>query len=130
MAKGKRETRGRSAGAGVIPKVRKVLTIDGAGRFAVIEESVPDVGQGTVLVEVESSLVSPGTELGGVPEMRRSPDAKAPKRPFGYGNAGVVMLPPRRLRLVDDIRGRYSGARRCASSRCRRSSSRGPICRV
>jgi threonine dehydrogenase-like Zn-dependent dehydrogenase len=82
-----------------------VLTIDGTGRFAVVEERIPVVRPGTVLVEVRSSLVSPGTELGGVPEMRRKPDVRAPRRAFGYGNAGVV------LRAGDGVKGIDKGAR-------------------
>lgn len=70
---------------------RQVLTQDGAGRFAVIEEPVPEVGRGTVLVEVKSTLISPGTELGGVPDKRKNPDPERGPRPFGYGNAGVVL---------------------------------------
>ena len=70
---------------------RRVLTQDGAGRFAVIEEPVPEVKAGTVLVEVKSCLVSPGTDLGGTPGKRKNPDTERGPSPFGYGNAGVVL---------------------------------------
>jgi len=70
---------------------RLVVTLDGRGRIEVLEDTMPEVQAGTVLVEVKSCLVSPGTELGGVAEMRKSPDLKVPRRPFGYGNAGVVL---------------------------------------
>jgi threonine dehydrogenase-like Zn-dependent dehydrogenase len=72
-------------------RLRRVLTQDGAGRFAVAEEPVPGVRPGTVLVEVESCLISPGTELGGVAARREHPDPERGARPFGYGNAGVVL---------------------------------------
>ena len=46
--------------------VRRVLAADGAGRISVIEEPMPSPEPGTVLVEVSASMISPGTELGGV----------------------------------------------------------------
>ncbi len=72
-------------------ETRRVLMVDGAGRFAVDEAPIPELLPGTVLVEVKSCLVSPGTELGGVSSKRRSPDLARGARPFGYGNAGVVL---------------------------------------
>ncbi len=69
---------------------RKLLAIDGRGRIVVMAEPVPDPGRGQVLVEVKASMVSPGTELGGVPQRRQNPSDDAP-RPFGYANAGVVI---------------------------------------
>lgn len=70
--------------------MRKVAAIDGRGQFAVIEEPIPEPKPGEVLVEVAASLISPGTELGGVPNLRKSPSGAAP-RPFGYQNAGTVI---------------------------------------
>jgi NADPH:quinone reductase len=69
---------------------RRVLTLNGRGEISLFDEPIPPVAPGTVLVEVKSSLVSPGTELGGVPSLREKP-TDAPPRPFGYGNAGVVL---------------------------------------
>ncbi len=74
-----------------LPEMRRVAAIDGAGRISVIDDAVPELRPGTVLVEVRSSLVSPGTELGGVPGRRSDPDAGRPPRAFGYGNAGIVL---------------------------------------
>ncbi len=45
---------------------RRVAAIDGSGQFVLIEEDVPQPGPGEVLVENRVSLISPGTELGGV----------------------------------------------------------------
>ena len=70
--------------------MRKVAAIDGRGQFVVIEEQVPEPKAGEVLIEVAASLVSPGTELGGVPNSRKDP-TDAPPRPFGYQNAGTVI---------------------------------------
>ncbi|MHC4916713.1 MAG: zinc-dependent alcohol dehydrogenase, partial [Planctomycetota bacterium] len=74
-----------------LPEKRRAVAMDGAGRISVIDDAMPQLRPGTVLVEVRSSLVSPGTELGGVPERRKKPDAGRPPRPFGYGNAGTVL---------------------------------------
>jgi threonine dehydrogenase-like Zn-dependent dehydrogenase len=65
--------------------------MDGTGTIAVADDPVPELKPGSVLVEVKSCLVSPGTELGGVAARRENPDPDRPARPFGYGNAGVVL---------------------------------------
>ena len=52
---------------------RKVAAIDGQGRIAVIEEPVADPKPGQVQIEVTASMVSPGTELGGVKRRREKP---------------------------------------------------------
>ena len=46
---------------------------------------------GQLLVEVRASMVSPGTELGGVKRRRENPGSEARQRSFGYTNAGVVV---------------------------------------
>ena len=69
---------------------RKVAAIDGRGQISVIEEPVADPKPGQVLIEVRASMVSPGTELGGVKRRRENPSDASP-RPFGYSNAGVVI---------------------------------------
>jgi len=70
---------------------RRAVTMDGRGQISVSEVPVPELKTGSVLVEVKSCLVSPGTELGGVPARRENPDPDRPAQPFGYGNAGVVL---------------------------------------
>lgn len=70
--------------------MRKVAAIDGKGRFHVIEEPIPEPKPGQVLIEVAASLISPGTELGGIARRRENP-TDAPPRPFGYQNAGTVI---------------------------------------
>ncbi|MAE63147.1 MAG: hypothetical protein CMJ18_02640 [Phycisphaeraceae bacterium] len=69
---------------------RRVLTTDGAGRIRVIDEPCPVSAAGEVLVEVAASIVSPGTELGGVAGRRAAPRDDGPA-PFGYSNAGVIL---------------------------------------
>ncbi|MDP6775549.1 MAG: zinc-binding alcohol dehydrogenase, partial [Candidatus Latescibacteria bacterium] len=69
---------------------RKAAAIDGAGRISVVEEPIPEPKAGQVLLEVKASMVSPGTELGGVARRREAP-GDGPPRPFGYSNSGVVI---------------------------------------
>lgn len=72
------------------PQSRRVAAIDGSGRFVLIEEPVPRPGPGELLVANRATLISPGTELGGVPGMRANPNPQAVPRKFGYSSAGVV----------------------------------------
>ncbi len=76
-----------------MPKKRIVAATMGNGHIGLVEQEIPPVRPGTVLVEVRNSLVSPGTELGGWHGLRRQleqPNPTAEPRPFGYSNAGVV----------------------------------------
>jgi len=70
--------------------LRKVAAIDGRGRILVIEEPMPHPNAGQVLIEVKASMISPGSELGGVKRRRENPTDAGP-RTFGYSNAGVVI---------------------------------------
>jgi len=69
---------------------RRVAAKDGAGRISVIEEPIPQPKPGQVQIEVKASMVSPGTELGGIKGQRDKP-GDGPPRPFGYSSAGVVI---------------------------------------
>ena len=42
------------------------------------------------LIRDKATLISPGTELSGVPQMRQNPKPSAKPRKFGYSSAGVV----------------------------------------
>ena len=70
--------------------IRKVVARDGQGQISVIEEPMPEPEPGRVLIEVKASMISPGTELGGVKRRRENP-VDAPPAPFGYSSAGVVI---------------------------------------
>jgi threonine dehydrogenase-like Zn-dependent dehydrogenase len=70
---------------------RKYATIDGSGVIGVEEGPVPECGTADVLVDVHASLISSGTELGGVPARRKNPNPAGKPRPFGYQNAGDVI---------------------------------------
>ena len=69
---------------------RKVLTRDGKGQIAVLEEQLAGPAKGQVQIEVKASVISPGTELGGVQRQRENPSDR-PAQPFGYANAGIVI---------------------------------------
>lgn len=76
------------------PTKRQVAAVCGDGHIRLVEQDVPELKPGTVLVDVHASLVSPGTELGGwhnLAAKREKPDPDAKPRPFGYSNAGVVL---------------------------------------
>jgi polar amino acid transport system substrate-binding protein len=73
---------------------RRVAAHTGDGHICLLEEDIPPVGPGAVLVEVHASLVSPGTELNGwraLSDRRKNPDPNAEPRKFGYANSGVVI---------------------------------------
>jgi len=75
-------------------KRRIVAAKMGNGHIGLIEEDIPPVHSGSVLVEVHSSLISPGSELGGWRGLRKeleNPDSNAKPKPFGYSNAGIVL---------------------------------------
>lgn len=77
-----------------LPKRRRMAALTGDGHIRLVEQDVPPLGPGAVLVEVHASLVSPGTELGGwrkLAEQRSEPAPEAKPKPFGYSNAGVVL---------------------------------------
>ena len=72
---------------------RSVVAVMGNGHLGLIEQDIPPVKPGSVLVEVKASLVSPGTELGGwrqLLEETRNPKKDFAPQPFGYSNAGLV----------------------------------------
>lgn len=73
------------------PKTRRVAAIDGCGQFVLIKEDVPELKPGQVLVENKATVISPGTELGEVPNRRANPNPDARVRRFGYSSAGVVL---------------------------------------
>ncbi|HOK57174.1 MAG TPA: zinc-binding dehydrogenase [bacterium] len=62
------------------------------GDVFVEEEPIPELKEGEILVKVEASLISPGTEIGGIRNLRISPaPTKFEKRRFGYANSGVIV---------------------------------------
>lgn len=71
---------------------RLVGAIDGRGRGCVIDEPIPRLRPGSVLVRVHASLISPGSELSRAKMARKHPPADpGTPAPFGYQNAGEVI---------------------------------------
>jgi len=73
--------------------LRKVAAVTESGSVRLLQQELPSVEPGMVLVDVRASLVSPGTELGGwrgLSERRRQGGDPDKAKPFGYSNAGVV----------------------------------------
>ena len=58
-----------------------------------MEQDLPELTKGAVLVKVAASLVSPGTEVGGWHAFAQQKKKPVPKKeqPFGYSNSGVVI---------------------------------------
>ena len=54
-------------------KTRKVVMMNEAGRIWTAEQETPAPKPGQLLIEVRASMVSPGTELGGVKRRREEP---------------------------------------------------------
>ncbi len=78
----------------MIPSKRNVAAVCHDGRIRLIEQKMPALKQGWVLVKVKASLVSPGTELGGWPKLAanfKTPAEPHDPKPFGYSNAGDVL---------------------------------------
>jgi threonine dehydrogenase-like Zn-dependent dehydrogenase len=76
------------------PRKRRVAATCGDGHIRLVEQEVPALKAGMLLVEVRASLISPGTELRGwhgFAALRRDPDTAAKPKPFGYSNSGVVL---------------------------------------
>ena len=74
-----------------MPGKLTVAAIMPDGRIGLLEEDIPQVSAGCVLLEVKSSLVSPGTELLGWRGLARGDSRAGPggrPRTFGYSNAG------------------------------------------
>ena len=72
-------------------KTRKVVMRNDAGYVTTEEQETPNPKPEQLLIEVHASMVSPGTELGGMKRRRDNPGSAENKRPFGYTNAGVVI---------------------------------------
>ena len=75
------------------PQRRLVAVQSGDGTIKAIEQDVPELQNGAVLIKVGASLVSPGTEVGGWHSFAEQKKAPTPKKeqPFGYSNSGVVI---------------------------------------
>lgn len=73
---------------------RKVAIITGDGRVALQTEALPPAGPQDITIQVEASLISPGTELSMIASRLANPQPDAKPQPFGYACAGVVLKVP------------------------------------
>ncbi len=77
---------------GLMARMRLVGALDETGHACVIEQEIPALEKGCVLVKVYASLISPGTELNGAKTARKEGVTEAgTPNPFGYQNAGEVL---------------------------------------
>ena len=75
-----------------VARKRLVGALDEAGRGVVIEQDIPTVKRGHILVRVAASVISPGTELSQAKRARAEGRTAAGKpAPFGYQNAGEII---------------------------------------
>ncbi|MGH4036521.1 MAG: zinc-dependent alcohol dehydrogenase [Sphaerochaeta sp.] len=74
-------------------KNRIVATLKGDGKIRLIEEAIPEIKDGWVLIKTSKSLVSPGTELKGwdaLAGQKTEPNLLPKPKKFGYSLSGVV----------------------------------------
>jgi NADPH:quinone reductase len=70
---------------------RRIVKVDDHGQIKVVEEAMPKIAPYNLLVEIKSCLISPGTELEGVIDRRKTPENDGKMHATGYANAGVVL---------------------------------------
>ncbi len=70
---------------------RLIAVIDAAGSVLARKEPLPELQDHEVLIKVDTSLISPGTEMNGVRMRREKPDPGAKDIYFGYANAGEIV---------------------------------------
>lgn len=75
---------------GDIPKTRRAVQIHGDGSVTVEEVPMPELGPKEVVVETAVSLISAGTECGGLRRLREKP-SDAASRTTGYSTAGTII---------------------------------------
>ncbi len=73
-----------------IPDTRRAVQIHGDGAVTVEEIDMPELGPKEVVVETAVSLISAGTECGGIRRRRENP-TEADPRTTGYSTAGTVI---------------------------------------
>lgn len=85
---------------------RKIGSIYYNGKVGVEEQEMPQLKDNQVLVEVHTSLISPGTEMSLVRKLREKPwPADSVPMQFGYSNAGII------LETKGDVKGLKPGMR-------------------
>lgn len=70
---------------------RKIAVYNERGEVFTQEEEIPELKEHEILIKVQASLISPGTEMGGIKNRRLAPGDKAVLVQFGYANAGEII---------------------------------------
>ena len=81
-------------------KTRKVVMMNEAGRIWTEEQETPAPKPGQLLIEVHASMVSPGTELGGVKRRRENPGSEEAKASVRIYERRCCHRHGRRLRRI------------------------------
>ena len=72
------------------PATRRAVMIHGDGSISVDSDSLPEMGPKEVLMKTAASLISAGTETGGIKRLRANPREAEPRK-TGYSTAGTVV---------------------------------------
>ena len=76
------------------------------GQLGTVTRELPELADNQVLVEVHTSLISPGSEMKAAARQRKNPrPTDSEPTEFGYSNAGIV------LKTKGDCRGLKPGMR-------------------
>ena len=76
--------------SGIMKKTAGAIFYD--GQLGTVEKDLPALADNQVLVEVHTSLISPGTEMRSAANLRKKPAAAdAAPTEFGYSNAGIIL---------------------------------------
>jgi threonine dehydrogenase-like Zn-dependent dehydrogenase len=70
---------------------RMAAVIMGNGEVKAIEQEMAELQDNEVVIKVHASLISPGTEMGGVKALREKADPDKEIKAFGYANAGEII---------------------------------------
>ena len=70
---------------------RKIAVINEKGILRARTEDVPKLKRGEVLIKVEASLISPGTEMASVKARRAEAGEKPGENVFGYAVSGTIL---------------------------------------
>lgn len=74
---------------GKLPKTRPVGSLDEKGQGVVLEQPMPVLTKGKILVRVMASMITPGSHLGTVRDIRAG-KIKGEIKPLGYQGCGYV----------------------------------------
>lgn len=74
-----------------MPRKRKVAILTGNGDVRLVQEKLPRAASNQILIKVNASLISPGTEIMNIRRRRAHPASSQPEIALGYSVAGEVL---------------------------------------